>query len=124
MKGYVYVLSNESMPGIVKIGRSVSGGKGRAKAIYQTGVPEPFIVEFEILTDDCKRLEKTVHERMADARVSGRREFFRVSPLDAEIAIIEEHLGYRGVSIATDEEREVMDAALLKYGAHFAEGRA
>jgi len=84
-KGYVYVLSNPSMPGIVKIGRSMHGGTGRAEAFYRndTGLPTPFDLEFEVLVDDCHALERDVHVELADWRANPQREFFR---LDADSA--------------------------------------
>jgi nuclear transport factor 2 (NTF2) superfamily protein len=84
-RGYVYVLSNPSMPGIVKIGRSKSGEKHRAQQMYTTGVPEPFVLEFEILTNDAEDLEATVHEEMAQYRTNGSREFFSC---EVEVAVI------------------------------------
>lgn len=82
-KGYVYVLSNPSMPGIVKIGRSVAGGKSRARDMYQTGVPEPFILEFEVLCDDYVNAEAAAHDLLVHHRLNNSREFFTV---DAHIA--------------------------------------
>ena len=79
MKGYVYILTNESMPGLVKIGRSFYGGGARAVALFSSGVPQPFVVEFEILFADCVEGEREVHDVLQDYRVSGRREFFRCS---------------------------------------------
>jgi hypothetical protein len=82
--GYVYILSNKSMPGLVKIGKSRRGGRHRAKEIYQTGVPTPFHLEFELYTHDCDALESYVHECMDDVRVNDSREFFEA---DLEVAI-------------------------------------
>lgn len=85
MKGYVYVLSNPSMPGLVKIGRSIHGGKKRAGQLCQTGVPSPFVLEFELYADDCDLLEDGAHAALDDVRVPGK-EFFRI---DADVAITE-----------------------------------
>lgn len=78
-KGYVYVLSNPAMPGIVKIGRSKNGGASRASNLYSgaTGVPEPFVLEYEALFEDCVDAEKMVHGWLADCRLSDSREFFK-----------------------------------------------
>lgn len=76
-KGYVYVLSNPAMPGYYKVGRSMDGGRARAKTIYQTGVPEPFVVEFEALFQDCVAAESEIHDRLQEHRENKSREFFR-----------------------------------------------
>lgn len=86
--GYIYVLSNQSMPGIVKIGRSIHGGKSRARDLYQTGVPTPFKLEFEIYVEDHVELEILVHEKLQDQRVSGNREFFKVDVFEATALIM------------------------------------
>jgi len=93
--GYVYILSNASMPGLLKIGKSRRGGRHRAKEIYQTGVPTPFHLEFEIYTPDCDALEMYVHERLYQNRVSNSREFFEIEVSDAIAnvtdAMLEDH---------------------------------
>lgn len=82
MSGYVYVLTNPSMPDLVKIGRSSSGGKRRAAELYTTGVPQPFVLEFEIFSSEPAFLEKAVHEELAEYRLPGR-EFFTLDVQDA-----------------------------------------
>lgn len=84
-RGYVYVLSNPSMPGIVKIGRSKYGGQGRADTFYKndTGVPTPFELEFEALFSDAHQIERELHKWYADQRVNKAREFFAVDPFKA-----------------------------------------
>lgn len=103
-RGYVYVLSNQSMPGVLKIGRSIAGGKNRAKQIYTTGVPVPFDVEFEALVDDPAYVESFAHDRLSRFRVNGGREFFRCEIDEAVVCIMDciarqmdhcvEHLDY------------------------------
>lgn len=90
--GYVYVLSNESMPGIVKIGRSKRSGSNRATELYKnnTGVATPFKLEFELLCEDMNEAEAIMHERLQNHRVNGNREFFRIELHEAVFALIEE----------------------------------
>lgn len=88
-KGYVYVLSNPSMPDLVKIGRSIHGGRGRADDLYRndTGVPTPFELEFEILVSNAPLLEEMTHQALAEYRVNARREFFRIDWYEAMTTI-------------------------------------
>jgi hypothetical protein len=79
-RGYVYVLSNPSMPGIVKIGRTFRDPRARAAELSgATGVPTPFIIEATVSTWNCVWLEKLVHLQLGRRRVNHNREFFRCS---------------------------------------------
>jgi hypothetical protein len=87
--GWVYALSNEAHPNLVKIGHSTDAPESRAAEIHSTGVPLPFIVEFKIYVDECGGLEAAVHERLKDSRVNPRREFFRMTAPEAATCIAE-----------------------------------
>ncbi len=80
-EGYIYCLSNECMPGILKVGMTERTPDVRAKELFTTGVPTPFIVEFAKKVKDVKTKEKTLHDLLEQytERVSPNREFFRVS---------------------------------------------
>lgn len=86
-KGYVYILTNEAMPSMVKIGMTTGDPEARAAQLYQTGVPLPFHVYDERLCPDCAQIERQMHERFAMDRVSDSREFFRCDPDDACFAL-------------------------------------
>nr|WP_250807776.1 GIY-YIG nuclease family protein [Neorhizobium tomejilense] len=82
--GYVYLLSNPSMPGLVKIGRTTRDPARRAGELTAaSGVPTPFYLEGFIKTDDAVRTEAEIHRRMGADRVNRRREFFRADPAEA-----------------------------------------
>jgi hypothetical protein len=49
--GYVYILVNHSMVGLLKIGRTVRDSRARARELSTTGVPTPFQVAFEVFSD-------------------------------------------------------------------------
>jgi hypothetical protein len=117
VKGYVYVLSNPSMPGVLKIGRSAKGGAERAKSFYQTGVANPFTVEFELLTDDCCWLESEVHKELNSYRVNPDREFFSCAPYEAMVAICRLHLhGNSDHRVVHGEESDALvDLMALAY---------
>lgn len=90
-KGYVYVLTNEYMPGLVKIGKTTRNPEGRANELYQTGVPAPFRVAFEVICPDCGEVEAWVHRDLAPHRVNSSREFFKVDVAAAIRALENSH---------------------------------
>lgn len=75
--GYIYILSNPSMPDVYKVGRSINGGKYRAEQLFTTGVPERFELIFELYTSCCYWVEKAAHQYLNNYRISDNREFFR-----------------------------------------------
>jgi hypothetical protein len=77
--GFVYVVTNDSMPDIVKVGFTSWLPEDRAKDLYTTGVPEPFKVRFRLATSRPEAVEGKAHELLDAHRTNTKREFFRVS---------------------------------------------
>jgi hypothetical protein len=86
-KGIVYVLTNDYMPGLVKIGYTAQSIKERLKELDKTGTPWPFRCHFAIETERYKEIEKLAHEAFAGYRVRESREFFKISPEKAVAAL-------------------------------------
>lgn len=86
--GYVYVLTNPAMPGIVKLGctgqRDVTVRKDQ---LFTTGVPLPFSLEFACRVQNFKEVEIALHIAFQPHRVSPNREFFEITPQQA-IAVL------------------------------------
>ncbi len=88
--GYVYVLYNPAMVGMVKIGRTKDSSEARAAKLSQgSGVPTAFLVVHDERVLDCEEVERRLHARFAGVRVVPRREFFRVSVKNAVRALQE-----------------------------------
>lgn len=82
--GYVYVLSNPSMPGIVKIGKTNRNPNLRLRELSSaTGVPTPFKIEGVISTNKPDQAEKMIHQILDGRRMNRRREFFHIPPKQA-----------------------------------------
>jgi hypothetical protein len=84
-EGYIYCLTNEAMPGLVKIGEVHTEGRtpdDRARELYTTGVPLPFNVAFAKKVQNPVHEESRIHAFLNGDRVNPRREFFRKSPDD------------------------------------------
>jgi hypothetical protein len=88
--GYVYILTNRAMPGLVKIGMTTRTPEQRIAELWQTGVPTAFDVFFAIRTPDPKRLEQMCHMTLSGVRVDESREFFAVGPDEAR-RTLQEH---------------------------------
>lgn len=82
--GFIYVLSNPSMPGLYKIGYTERDVAERAAELSAaTGVPEPYIVEAFFSSEAPAVDEAEIHSSLSDFRRT-RKEFFRV---DLQIAL-------------------------------------
>ena len=78
--GFIYLLDNQSMPGIVKIGCSKHPRKRCEELSSATGVATPFNIVFIQFLFDMQGIEALFHKMLKRYRVSASREFFRVSP--------------------------------------------
>ena len=79
--GWVYVITNESMPGLVKVGVTSKRPEKRAKELDETGSPTPYKVETAFLfSEAAERIEKRAHALLADVIVRENREWFRCLP--------------------------------------------
>lgn len=84
----VYVLKNEGMPGLLKIGRTDKAEPDtRMGDLYTTGVPYPFECVMAVRVDNAKDLEAALHTAFGQHRVNPKREFFAISE-DAATAIL------------------------------------
>ncbi len=76
---WVYVLSNPTQPGVFKIGYTSNTPEERARQLSNaTGVALPYNVEYAYSCWNGLELEKDVHERLNEYRLSKQREFFQV----------------------------------------------
>lgn len=87
---WIYVLSNPSIPGQVKIGMTDRTVDERKKELDKgSGVPTPFVIEYQFPCINAGRLEKEIHMylEMEGLRVNNGREFFYLHP-ETAISII------------------------------------
>jgi len=88
IKGYIYVLSNPRMPGLVKVGCTTRSVADRVAELNSApGVPAPFVVEAYFTTSYPEDHEAEVHRRLRAKRVQGK-EFFECDVAEA-VRIIE-----------------------------------
>lgn len=86
--GYIYVLSNPKMKGLLKIGLSTRAVQERvAELSSATGVPAPFELEAYFLSTEPEDHERQIHTILAEYRVSGK-EFFEV-PVNEALNVAE-----------------------------------
>jgi hypothetical protein len=78
MSGYVYAVTNPSIPDLVKIGRTANLEK-RLESLFDSSVPTPFECVCAKKVEDPKGVESKLHSFLAEYRVNERREFFKVN---------------------------------------------
>jgi hypothetical protein len=83
----VYVLTNEAMEGLVKIGRTTTGVEQRIKELDNTSLPLPFQCFYAGEVENSSFVENKIHKIFIDKRVRSNREFFRVDPNQVREAI-------------------------------------
>jgi hypothetical protein len=88
MPDTVYILTNEAMPDLIKIGLTTDSVEARLTSLSShTGVPLPFECYFAAEVPDGVRIEKILHQLFAEFRINPKREFFRLDPEKVVLAI-------------------------------------
>ncbi|MDI5885635.1 GIY-YIG nuclease family protein [Cobetia amphilecti] len=85
--GYVYVLTNECMPNLIKIGYTCITAFDRAKQLSTTSVAYSFKVDYLARVRKPVEVEKLVHHQLQAFRVNSDREFFETSVENAIFVI-------------------------------------
>jgi hypothetical protein len=103
--GIIYVLTNDAMPGMVKIGRTSGEGVERrvAELSRATGVPLPFKVAVARTVHNAHKVEKALHIAFGPDRVNPSREFFAIAEHRA-VAVIN---AFPGDDLTPQTERAV-----------------
>lgn len=103
--GFIYVLTNQYMPCLVKIGMTTQSVKKRMSNLYGTGVPAQFkcVFAFSVPADDLRKVEKVIHLTYDDVRVNPHREFFEIIDVDKLI------IWLRGLCDAFHLQEEITD---------------
>jgi hypothetical protein len=106
-RGWVYVLTNRAMPGLVKVGFSSKDPTSRVSELSGTGVPHPFELEYDALVVNPHEIEKLVHRRLAPYREA--KEFFRTEPRVAVFVIRDVVSAIPGQLIVESWRKEEVD---------------
>ena len=85
LRGWIYVLVNPSLAGLVKVGFSTKDPALRVKELSSTGVPLLFSIAYEALVENPRDMEQRVHSNLKSSHES--KEFFRTTPEAAVAAI-------------------------------------
>ena len=119
----VYILTNQAMPGVVKIG--ITGGtvEDRMRSLFSTGVPLPFECYFALEVVNSSNIEKKLHHGLDDFRVNDSREFFEIDPEKAKALLSM----VKGIDVTpkkdvvdTKTDQEALDKSRNRNKFHFA----
>jgi len=122
MPGIVYILTNESMPGYVKIGFTHGKVEDRLRQLDRTGTPLPFECYYSAEVEDCEKEEKWLHSIFADRRARDNREFFRINQELVVLALKRVEVRENKVEnvMSEDQEEEVAEVKARRSRFHFA----
>lgn len=113
--GFVYIIINPAMRGLVKIGLTERTPKARAKELRGTGVPDDFVVVYDELVTDCEAVERRLHQRFDDYRYQPNREFFQIPVREAIRGLMDESDGFIVPRIGANSGVEILPDLKKKY---------
>ncbi len=109
----IYILTNPSMPGYIKIGKT-SNLEQRIKSLDTTGTPLPFSCFYACEVEDMNEVEKRLHDAFGDHRTRSNREFFEIAPerVVSVLKLVEKRDVTPGKTFTdTDEDRVALEKA-------------
>ena len=85
IEGYVYILTNPAMPGLVRIGKTERTVIEHVNELNATRVPAPFKIVHQRKVEHMDQVERDMHQHFHAQREIRGREFFKVTS-DSAIA--------------------------------------
>lgn len=114
--GFVYILWNESMPGLYKIGRTSRSPSARAEELSAaSGVPTTFNLLCYAESNNHEQLEADIHAHYASGRVNPAREFFQIESLRDAMAF----LIARSWSFCMKSDEAMLESGEMKFIGEF-----
>lgn len=110
MNGFIYVMTNPTMPGLAKVGMTTRDPSFRKDELSKaTGVATPFTIVFIQPVKNCIAAESWVHEtlELAGARHSLNREFFN-APLHEIVRVVA-----NSSEVGADDQSSVLSSELV-----------
>ncbi len=107
MNQIVYILKNESMPEYIKIGFTHGSVAERLKQLDRTGTPLPIEVYYAATVQNAEKEEKWLHSVFADRRARDNREFFKMNPEYATLALKRVEIQEEKIDSGLTKEQEV-----------------
>lgn len=90
MSGWVYLMANDAMPRLYKIGMTVLDPRERAMQLSaSSGAPSEFAVLIAVRVPSPLMAERGLHDWYRDARPNDRREFFAFSTREELVLAID-----------------------------------
>jgi hypothetical protein len=113
-KGYVYLLTNEAMPGYVKIGITERTVEERIEELSRaTGVPMKFDCFFAVYVENAKSVETKILDGLNHVRLPNK-EFFKIAPERVRSLMqLPEHEVYVPYGATDSSEEQVGDQSNL-----------
>ncbi|MCA3028979.1 MAG: GIY-YIG nuclease family protein [Rhodocyclaceae bacterium] len=122
VKGWVYVITNAGMPGLVKVGFTMKDPDERARELAHTGNPHPYEVDYQVWVEDPYSVEQQAQRKLTssgylvgDDRFSGAGiEWFSCKIEQAIVAIRHATGGEYAHETFRRAEREIVEATVRK----------
>ncbi len=80
MSETIYILTNQVIPDLIKIGRTNNLERRVKELSSHSGIPVPFEVYYACVVGDSVKVENKVQHAFGDHRINPKREFFRINP--------------------------------------------
>lgn len=110
----IYILTNEAMPGYVKIGKTINLEQRIKDLSSSTSVPIPFTCFYACIVKDMNFVEHQLHDAFDNNRINPKREFFKIDPerVVAALKLAEvENITPRKDIVENEEDRQALNEA-------------
>lgn len=119
--GYVYLLTHDAMPDLVKIGKTDTSVEERMRSLNSTSVPYGFKCFYAAEVQDPADVERRLHQAFGDSHAG--KEFFEIHPIRVkhvlEMIAIRDATPRAEVIVDRDEEEQIIRNEQRQYKRRF-----